>query len=343
MRIEISGSKKYPGGMLMPGRVFSSASGYRYGFNGKEKVDEISGDGNTYDLGARMYSSRLGKMFSPDPRESEYPWQSTYAYYGNSPIVQLDFNGEGDYYGKDGKHLGSDNKKDNFVYTASGTKQVEILDENGKGTGKFNTEFLDANKLSITHTDFQKQAATIYGESSAYKTKGMTDELKYEMFAIASVLQRNNEAYGGSSDQAQLFLGTSVDGRNGTKMQLANAATINAITGGFDYSYGATGWDGQDQAMFPASNTNFRDYIGKRRVELHKNTMGWSISDAHYSKWKTNVGKGFNAPQTSYTPSGQGDFNKYFTPNAIKLKSTAVYGGTIFWKELKGSSIIKGK
>jgi hypothetical protein len=316
---------------------------YRFGFNGKELDEEVSGEGNYVDLGARGVNTRLGRLnWSIDPRSAEYPWQSPHAYFGNSPIAQLDYNGEGDYYGKDGKHLGNDNQKNDFVYTASGTKQVEILDENGKGTGNFNTEFLDANKLSITHAEFQKQAATIYGESSAYKTNNMTDELKYEMFAIASVLQRNNKAYGGSSVQAQLFLGTIVDGRNGTKMQLANAATINAITGGFDYSYGATQWDGQDQAMFPASNTNFRDYIGKRSVELHKNTMGWSISDAHYRKWKTNVGKGFNAPQTSYTPSEQGSFNKYFTPNAIKLKSTAVYGGTIFWKELKGSSIIKG-
>ncbi len=68
---------------------------YRFGFNGAEKIDEIYGDDNGYDLGARMYSSRLGKMFSPDPREAEYAWQSTYAYYGNSPINQIDYTGEG--------------------------------------------------------------------------------------------------------------------------------------------------------------------------------------------------------------------------------------------------------
>ncbi|TDD94276.1 hypothetical protein [Flavobacterium cellulosilyticum] len=101
--------------------------------------------------------------------------------------------------------------------------------------------------------------------------------------------------------------------------------------------------DGQDQATFSADNTKFSDKIGKRSIELHKNTMGWSISNDDFSKWKANVGKAFKAPQTSFTPTGKGKFNKYFQPNTIHLKSTAVYGGTIFWKELKGESIIKGK
>ena len=68
---------------------------YRYGFNGAEKDDEISGNGNTYDLGLRHYDARLGRMFSRDPREVEYPWQSTYAYYANSPISTIDFMGGG--------------------------------------------------------------------------------------------------------------------------------------------------------------------------------------------------------------------------------------------------------
>ncbi|MDR1678961.1 MAG: hypothetical protein LBR81_04205 [Prevotellaceae bacterium] len=84
----------YPFGSPMPGRV-NEREEYRFGFNSAEKIDEYSGGGNTYDLGARMYSSRLGKMFSPDPREKEYPWQSTYAYYANSPIWLIDYKGEG--------------------------------------------------------------------------------------------------------------------------------------------------------------------------------------------------------------------------------------------------------
>ncbi len=305
---------------------YDLSSDYRYGYNGKEKENELYGEGNAYDLGARMYSSRLGKMFSPDPRESDYSWQSSYAYYGNSPIVQLDYNGEGDYYGKDGKHLGSDNKKDDFVYSASGTKQVEILDEKGKGTGKFNTEFLDANKLSVTHTQFQKQAATVYAESSV----GYGIKSKEEMFAIASVHQRNKVAYGADDQNAQTFLNTSLD-KQTSAMQLSNAAMINALTGGFDYSYGADQWDGAEQAMVSKANM---DKASNGRFMYKMNVMGWSISDANYKSWKSAVenkfGTGkFTVPQNKAAMHNYGGMTN---KGKTRLYSTAQYGLTIFWK-----------
>ncbi|MFT6004997.1 MAG: hypothetical protein ACI8UQ_002140, partial [Bacteroidia bacterium] len=38
----------YPFGMLMPERSYSATTkGFRFGFNGKESDDEVSGDGNT--------------------------------------------------------------------------------------------------------------------------------------------------------------------------------------------------------------------------------------------------------------------------------------------------------
>jgi RHS repeat-associated protein len=87
----------YPFGMTMPNRTsYIPSEDYRYGFNNAEKINEYSGEGNTYDLGARIYNPRLGKMLSIDPREAEYPWQSTYAYFSNSPVWKLDYNGEGD-------------------------------------------------------------------------------------------------------------------------------------------------------------------------------------------------------------------------------------------------------
>ena len=56
----------------MPGRKYDAQSGYRYGFNGKEKDNEIKGLGNSYDFGARIYDSRIGKWFSTDAIEKSY-------------------------------------------------------------------------------------------------------------------------------------------------------------------------------------------------------------------------------------------------------------------------------
>lgn len=118
-------------------------------------------------------------------------------------------------------------------------------------------------------------------------------ELKKEMYAIASVHEQNDEAYGSTSVQAEAFKITDKLDRNGTKMQIAVGAVINARTGGADYSNGATQCDGAEQGLFPASDN--RRSTG--RFELHMNTMGWNISDGHYDKWKSAVGSGFHAPQ----------------------------------------------
>lgn len=68
---------------------------YRYAFNGKEKDDEIkSGIGNSYNYGARMYDSRLGRFLSIDPMYAGVPHSSPYSYAVNSPILFIDFDGE---------------------------------------------------------------------------------------------------------------------------------------------------------------------------------------------------------------------------------------------------------
>lgn len=53
----------------MPGRKYSAGSGYRYGFNGKEK-DNSTGEGNL-DFGARIFAVRLGRWLSVDPLQQK--------------------------------------------------------------------------------------------------------------------------------------------------------------------------------------------------------------------------------------------------------------------------------
>ena len=47
------------------------------------------------DFGSRIYDTRLGRFLSTDKKESEYPWQSPYAYALNNPIYQIDVDGKG--------------------------------------------------------------------------------------------------------------------------------------------------------------------------------------------------------------------------------------------------------
>jgi RHS repeat-associated protein len=78
--------------MLQPDRSYSLGS-YRYGFNGKENDNEVKGEGNQQDYGMRVYDPRLGKFLSVDPLMKEYPWNSTYSFAENSPILNIDLDG----------------------------------------------------------------------------------------------------------------------------------------------------------------------------------------------------------------------------------------------------------
>ncbi|HQH17914.1 MAG TPA: M91 family zinc metallopeptidase [Bacteroidales bacterium] len=73
----------YAFGMLMPGRNFSSDN-YKFGFNGQEKDDEISGSGNIYTAEYWEYDSRLGRRWNCDPKPNASI--SDYACFANNPI-----------------------------------------------------------------------------------------------------------------------------------------------------------------------------------------------------------------------------------------------------------------
>ncbi|MEN9302006.1 MAG: hypothetical protein RL264_435 [Bacteroidota bacterium] len=70
-----------------------SPAGYRYGFQNQEKDDEVKGSGNSYDFGARMYDSRVGRWWSVDPFFSKNPSFSPYVVSSNTPIQAVDFQG----------------------------------------------------------------------------------------------------------------------------------------------------------------------------------------------------------------------------------------------------------
>ena len=98
--------------------------GYRYGFNGMDKDNEINVNGGSYDFGARIYDSRLGRWLSLDPLMKSYPELSSYIGMGSCPILYKDV---------DGKFIISDALKASYpnleVAIANVYKFVESLSE----------------------------------------------------------------------------------------------------------------------------------------------------------------------------------------------------------------------
>src|SRR5690606_35618400 len=113
-----------------------ASGGFRYGFNGMEKDDEVKGSGNHVDFGARGYDPRLGRWLSIDPKFRKYPFVSGYAFVVNSPIRFIDFNGE-DFYDP------TKSIQEKYQHTNTFLKNVKDY-YNGSGDEKFAAIF-DAN------------------------------------------------------------------------------------------------------------------------------------------------------------------------------------------------------
>jgi len=83
----------YPFGITIAERSWQSTD-YRYGFSGKEKLNEVMGEGNFVDLGERGLDTRLGRLnWKPDPLAKSFPWNSPYAYAENDVIRCIDLDG----------------------------------------------------------------------------------------------------------------------------------------------------------------------------------------------------------------------------------------------------------
>ncbi len=83
----------YPYGSAMPERDYNAA-GYRFGFNGMEKDDEVKGTGSSYTTEFRQYDPRLGKWLSIEPLFFKFPHISAYAFTSNNPINYFDPTGK---------------------------------------------------------------------------------------------------------------------------------------------------------------------------------------------------------------------------------------------------------
>jgi RHS repeat-associated protein len=115
--------------MLMPNRSHSS-SDYRYGFNGKEKDDEIKGNGNSYTTFWRQYDPRIGRWLSKDPVVHEM--YSPYSAFDNNPLYYVDPSGA-DSDNEDKKDLNDDKKAAKVTTAAEGAVKYikDTYDKNG--------------------------------------------------------------------------------------------------------------------------------------------------------------------------------------------------------------------
>jgi len=78
----------------MPKRNYPGNAGSSRGFNGMMKDDEIHGNDNSYDFGARLLDSRTGRWSAVDPLQTAYAAHSPYEFVGSNPVFFIDPDGK---------------------------------------------------------------------------------------------------------------------------------------------------------------------------------------------------------------------------------------------------------
>lgn len=208
----VSYSDYYPYGMVMPGRN-GNAGDYRYGFQGQEKDDEVSGEGNSYDFGNRMYNPRIGKFLSLDAFASKYPSISPYAFVTNNPISNIEMGGDSVlFYSASGQYLGYSN--DNQRY--KGKNLLVIIDD--KMVDAFNKEYarkralkeVDGKKISASYTEAIVAGLEAMGTSidvtdfveffNEYRYKKMGSDGKPESLPISDADRNHMELFEWTAD-----------------------------------------------------------------------------------------------------------------------------------------------
>jgi RHS repeat-associated protein len=144
-------SHLYPFGMQVKDRSWSDSSfSYRFGFNGMESDDEVSGGGNSYTAEFWQYDTRLGRRFNVDPVVNFH--SSNYSCFSNSPIIFVDPNGNSDYYSQKGNYLGSDGTKETDIIVITNNKVVKnIWKTNKEAIGE--RDYVEVN-IELAKGDF---------------------------------------------------------------------------------------------------------------------------------------------------------------------------------------------
>jgi hypothetical protein len=179
-------------------------------------------------------------------------------------------------------------------------------------------------------------AAMAYGEGST------ADDMQ-EIYALASVLRRQQQARGyasikelGTKDKSfsfvtsdgnerynKLMKATEAQIAKDTGMSIAIKAAENAFAGGIDYSSGAFFWDGADIKKY--YSTHFKVRHGIKFTDPSHNIYDIKESTIQtMSLYKTTKKKVNGKVVTEQTLVDSADH---------VYESTAAHGGTIFWKQ----------
>jgi len=180
-------------------RNVGNRDGYRYGFQGQEKDNEIKGSGNSINFGARMLDTRLGRFMSLDPYARLSTGISLYSFAGNNPILFIDYDGKFKY------PKGSTQEKDYPKLTNYLKNTVQEIANNPKVMKAL------AKYSELSESDIKK--ALTWGEGPTIKVTSLdkaygefTPGIKSDELRVDTDLIKSLESSEGDDSDAKLFL-----------------------------------------------------------------------------------------------------------------------------------------
>ena len=141
-----------------------------YKYNRKE-LDRMHGL-NTYDYGARQYNPVTGRWDRMDPHCESYYNVSPYVYCHNNPVMKIDPDGKDDYYTSDGKFLGSNNKKTDYIYISDNYKQLK------------NGSYVIKSRVALSESDISAKAWSSILTDIGYRNGVDVRDLANSEFAV---------------------------------------------------------------------------------------------------------------------------------------------------------------
>ncbi len=184
----------------MPTATYNFREGYRYGFNGQEKDDNIKGGGNSYDFGARMLDVRLGRWFVIDPKWKLFSNISPYTFALNNSIYFID---------SDGKVIEVANEKSKEAFNSS----IQNIFTGNDIVINLLTIASSSNSLSgITSEDAVKALNTLTDPDQRAAFNGLVMTANSEKTYNLTFLEEGSKAAIGNIEVSELKIALEADG-----------------------------------------------------------------------------------------------------------------------------------
>ena len=291
------------------------SDGYRYGFQGMEKDDEVKCEGNSYTTEFRQYDPRVGRWLSLDPLMSKYAGMSPYVTFNNNPIFFVDplgLEGEGVetdfinidtgelYHHEDGKDqvMTVSCKAFNEIKSMLTCNETDQLVSMLEGTD---------HDLDLTFDEFMFLSETIYAESAGgvQESRGIVNVLENRAenqktnlldqlsdatpYGVYGVQKTSN---GSKNDYEYAYQNEKGYGVEQKKKNIHKGIAL-ALINDKDITNGAYFWDGTD------ITTN-----------SHYTSWGLEFSDSTHNIWDINATSGSSQLITTKV-HGKTTFSKF--------------------------------